>query len=392
MLQDFRHSIRLLRQKPAFTAVAVLVLALGIGANTAVFSLVDTLILRPRQGRIDSLVAVFNRDRVKQSEFTDFSYPAYVDLRDRSGVFDSLMAHSFTTIGIRDGELTRQAFATIVSSNYFETLGVSLAAGRPFTAAEERPGAGAPVAIASYSVWQRRNLDPAFLGSIVRINGTDFTVVGVTPRGFAGPFAFVSPQWFLPIGSYDAITNAMFKQRDTGLDDRMNHALNLAGALKPGVSAGPALDAFARSLGTAYPDSDRDRTFLVSRLPRLTVSSRPQGDGPLTAVAGLLTLMAGLVLAVACLNLANLLLANGSSRRKEIAVRQALGSGRRRIVQQLVVEGLTLSAIGAACGLVASWWTAAGSPRGSRPWSPSASTSSSSRRRGWWWRRWSSRS
>ena len=360
MLQDFRHSIRLLRQKPAFTAVAVLVLALGIGANTAVFSLVDTLILRPRQGRIDSLVAVFNRDRVKQSEFTDFSYPAYVDLRDRSGVFDSLMAHSFTTIGIRDGDLTRQAFATIVSSNYFETLGVSLAAGRPFTAAEERPGAGAPVAIASYSVWQRRNLDPAFLGSVVRINGTDFTVVGVTPRGFAGPFAFVSPQWFLPIGSYDAITNAMFRERDTGLDDRMNHALNLAGALKPGVSAGPALDAFARSLGTAYPDSDRDRTFLVSRLPRLTVSSRPQGDGPLTAVAGLLTLMAGLVLAVACLNLANLLLANGSSRRKEIAVRQALGSGRRRIVQQLVVEGLTLSAIGAACGLVASWWTAAG--------------------------------
>jgi putative ABC transport system permease protein len=360
MLHDFRHSLRLLRKTPGFTAIAVLVLALGIGANTAVFSLVDTLVLRPRQGRIDSLVAVFNRDRVKQSEFTDFSYPAYVDLRDRSGVFDSLMAHSFTTIGIRDGELTRQAFATIVSSNYFDTLGVSLAAGRAFTADEERPGAGAPVAIASYEVWRRRNLDPAFLGSTIRINGTDFTVVGVTPKGFAGPFAFVSPQWWLPIGSYDAITNAMFKERDTGLADRQNHALNLAGALKPAVNAGPALDAFARSLGAAYPDSDRDRTFLVTPLPRMTISSRPQGDGPLTAVAGLLTLMAGLVLAVACLNLANLLLANGSSRRKEIAVRQALGSGRRRIVQQLFIEGSTLSAIGAACGLVASWWTAAG--------------------------------
>jgi predicted permease len=360
MLQDFRHSLRLLRKRPGFTSIAVLVLALGIGANTAVFSLVDTLILRPRLGRIDSLVAVFNRDRVKQSEFTDFSYPAYVDLRDRSGVFDSLLAHSFTTIGIRDGELTRQAFATIVSSNYFDTLGVPLAAGRVFTAEEERPGAGAPVAIASYAAWRRRHFDPSFLGSIVRINGTDFTVVGVTPKGFAGPFAFVSPQWWLPIGSYDAVTNAMFRERDTGLADRRNHALNLAGAIKPGVAAGPALDAFARSLGTAYPESDRDRTFLVSRLPRLTISSRPQGDGPLTAVAGLLTLMAGLVLAVACLNLANLLLANGSSRRKEIAVRQALGSGRHRIVRQLVVEGLTLSAIGAACGLVASWWTASG--------------------------------
>src|SRR6185436_4373099 len=152
MLQDFRYSLRLLRKTPGFTAIAVLVLALGIGANTAVFSLVDTLLLHPRLGRIDSLVAVFNRDRVKASEFSDFSYPAYVDLRDRSGVFDSLLAHSFTTVGIRDGELTRQAFATIVSSNYFETLGVGLAAGRTFTAEEERPGAGAQVAIASYAV------------------------------------------------------------------------------------------------------------------------------------------------------------------------------------------------------------------------------------------------
>jgi predicted permease len=341
--------------------VAVLVLALGIGANTAVFSLVNTLVLQPRQGRIDSLVAVFNRDRVKASEFTDFSYPAYVDLRDRSGVFESLLAHSFTTIGIREGDLTRQAFATIVSSNYFETLGVGLAAGRAFTANEERPGSGAPVAIASYTVWRRKNFDPGFVGSTIRINGSDFTVVGVTPKGFAGPFAFVSPQWWLPIGAYDTIANAMFRERDTGLDDRKNHALNLAGALKPGATAAsalPALDAFAQNLAAEYPGSDRDRTFLVSPLPRMTISSRPQGDGPLAAVGGLLTLMAGLVLAVACLNLANLLLARGSARRKEMAVRQALGSGRRRIIQQLLVEGLTLSVIGTSCGLLASWWTA----------------------------------
>jgi predicted permease len=362
LLQDVRHSLRLLRKTPGFTSVAVLILALGIGANTAVFSLVNTLVLQPRQGRIDSLVAVFNRDRVSASEFTDFSYPAYVDLRDRSGVFESLLAHSFTTVGIREGDLTRQAFATIVSSNYFETLGVILAAGRPFNADEERPAAGAPVAIASYAVWRRQNFDPRFVGSSVRINGADFTVIGITPKGFAGPFAFVSPQWWLPIGAYDTITNAMFRQRDTGLADRQNHALNLAGALKPGMtaaSAAPALDAFANSLGAQYPGSDRDRTFLVARLPRMTISSRPQGDGPLTAIAGLLTLMAALVLAVACLNLANLLLARGSARRREMAVRQALGSGRRRIVQQLIVEGLTLSAIGAACGLLASWWTAA---------------------------------
>jgi hypothetical protein len=317
LMQDLRYSVRLLRKTPGFTAVAVLVLALGIGANTAVFSLVDTLVLQPRQGRIDSLVTVFNRDRAKPSDYSDFSYPAYVDLRDRSGVFESLLAHSFTTIGIRDGELTRQAFATIVSSNYFETLGVSLAAGRSFTASEERPGSGAAVAIASYTVWRRRNFDPGFIGSTVRINGADFTVVGVTPKAFGGPFAFISPQWWLPIGAYDSVTNAMFKERDTALTDRRNHALNLAGALRAGVSADaalPALDAFANSLSAEYPDSDRERAFLVSPLPRMTISSRPQTDGPLTAIGGLLTLMAGLVLAVACLNLANLLLARGSAR------------------------------------------------------------------------------
>src|SRR4051812_49103898 len=171
LLHDLRHGVRLLRRAPGFTALAVLILALGIGANTAVFSLVNTLVLQPRQGRIDSLVAVFNRDRVKAADYSDFSYPAYVDLRDRSNVFDSLLAHSFTTVGIRDGALTRQAFATVVSSNYFATLGVGLAAGRAFTAGEERPGGGAPVAIASYSVWRRRNLDPQFVGSTVRING-----------------------------------------------------------------------------------------------------------------------------------------------------------------------------------------------------------------------------
>jgi putative ABC transport system permease protein len=307
------------------------------------------------------MMAVFNRDRTKLSDFSEFSYPAYLDLRDRSGVFASVMAHSFTTIGIRDGEYTRQAFATVVSSNYFETLGVSLPAGRPFTAAEERPGADARVAIASYTQWRKRQFDPRFVGSTVRINGRDFTVIGVTPRRFAGPFAFVSPQWWLPIGAYETITNEMFKDRATGLMDRQNHALNLAGVLKPGVTremAGSALDTFAGGLGAEYPGSDRDRTFLIAPLPRMTVSSRPQGDGPLAAVGGLLTLMAGLVLAVACLNLANLLLARGASRRKEIAVRQALGGGRRRIVQQLLVEGITLASIGAAFGLMASWWTA----------------------------------
>ena len=152
LLRDVRHSLRLLRKTPGFMAVAVSVLALGIGANAAVFSLVNALVLQPRPGRIDQMVGVFSRDRIAVDRYRDFSYPAYVDLRDRADVFESLMAHTFSTVGIGDGDATRQVFAAIVSANYFTTLGVPLAAGRAFTPDEERPGARVPVAVASFGV------------------------------------------------------------------------------------------------------------------------------------------------------------------------------------------------------------------------------------------------
>jgi predicted permease len=360
LLRDLRHAIRLLRRTPGFTSVAVLVLALGIGANTAVFSIVNALVLQPRPGRIDRLVGVFSHDRVKVDDYRDFSYPAYVDLRGRRDVFDSLMAHTFSTIGIREGDTTRRAFAAIVSSNYFETLGVPLAAGRPFTADEERPGSRVPVAIASYNAWRKAGLSPEFVGSRVRVNSTDFTVVGIARMGFTGTMTIVSPEWWFPLGAYDAIVNDMFKQRMTSLTDRGNRALNLAGALKPGVAvaaAERALDDLARRLDRDYPDTDRNHTFQLAGLPRMAVSSSPEDDSQLLTISALLSAMAGLVLLVACLNLANLLLARGTARRKEIAIRQALGSGRRRVIQQLLVEGLMLSLVGAAFGVVIGWST-----------------------------------
>jgi predicted permease len=360
MLRDFRHAVRLLRRTPGFTVVAVLVLALGIGVNTAVFSVVNALVLQPRPGRIDQLLGVFNRDRIKPDRYRDFSYPAYLDLRDRSGVFDSLMAHAFSAVGITEGDTTRQTFASLVSANYFSTLGVQLAAGRAFTADEERPGANARVLIASYAEWRRRNLDPGFLGSAVRVSGVDYTIVGIAPRGFAGTMTLFSPAWWFPLGSYDVVVGEMFKQRATGLTDRGNNALNIAGVLRAGVSsqqAEDALDRFAKQLASDYPATDKDRAFVLAGLPRLSVSSRPGDNMQGAAFSALLMLMAGLVLVVACLNLANLLLARGAARRKEIAIRQALGSGRGRIVQQLLVEGLTLAIGGAAVGVVLGAWT-----------------------------------
>jgi predicted permease len=360
VVQDFRYALRLLRRTPGFTAVAVLVLALGIGANTAAFSLVNTLLLQPRPGRIDRMVAVFNRDRLKPDAYRDFSYPAYVDLRERGDVFESLMAHAFAIVGVREGDTTRRSFATLVSANYFSTLGVRLAAGRPFTLQEEQPGARVPVAIASYAAWRRAGFDPGFIGSTVRVNAIDVAVVGVAPRGFGGTMTLLAFEWYFPLGLYDSIVNDMFKQKTSGLSDRANHAINLAGVLKPGVTAESAerpLDRIAARLGSEFPATDRDRQFLLAQLPRLGISSQPNDEIQLAAISGLLSAMAGLVLIVACLNLANLLLARGVARRREIAIRQALGSGRARIITQLLIEALVLSAAGAALGLAFSWWT-----------------------------------
>jgi putative ABC transport system permease protein len=360
VFRDFRHGTRMLRRTPGFTTVAIAVLALGIGVNTAVFSLVNTLLLQPRAGRIDSLYAVFSKDRTMAKGYRDFSYPAYLDLKARSDIFDSLMAHTFSTVGITDGDVTKQTFAAIVSSNYFSTLGVPMAIGRSFTVDEERPGANAHIAIASYSTWRRANFDPAFVGRTVRVNGADYAVVGVTPRGFAGTMTLVSPEWWFPLGSYDTIVNEMFKTRTTGLPDRENYPLNLAAALRNGVtqaSAETLLDGIGKRLSDEYPASDKNQIFTLGPLPRMSVSSQPESSNPMIAVSGLLMLMAALVLVVACLNLANMLLARGAARRKEIAIRQALGGGRGRIVRQLLVEGATLSAAGAAAGLVAGWWT-----------------------------------
>ncbi len=359
VLRDLRHSVRLLRRTPGFSLVAISILTLGIGANTAVFSLVNALVLQPRQGRIDTAVGVFSRSRVKAEDYRDFSYPQYLDLRDHGGVFESLMAHTFTTVGVREGERTRSSFAAVVSSNYFSTLGIPLAAGRAFTLEEERPGAGIPVMVASYAAWRHSGFDPQFVGRTIRVNATDVTVIGVTPKGFAGTMTIVSPEWWLPIGMYDRMVNEMFRPRATGLDDRLNDTFNLVGVLRAGVTNAGAekqLDALAVRLSTEYPESDKDRAFILAGLSRMSVSSKPQTDAGPAAISLMLSGMAALVLVVVCLNLANLLLARGAARRREIAIRQALGSGRSRIVRQLLVEGLVLSSIGAAGGLVLAWW------------------------------------
>ena len=359
VLQDLRHSVRLLKRTPGFTAVAVLVLALGIGANTAVFSIVNALLLKPMPGRVGELIGVFNKDRTKPDGYRGFSYPAFTDIRDHNDVFESVMAHTLSLVGIREGDTTRRTFAAVVSSNYFTTLGVPLAAGRVFSVDEERPGAAIPVAIASDGLWRRSGADPEFIGSTVTVNSTTVTIVGITPPGFTGTMAIASPDLWFPLGVYNTMVTDIFKNQSNGIDDRKSDALMIAGRLKPRLSiaaAEPHLDQVARRLAQAYPETDRDRAFVLAHLQRLGTSTSPQQRDPLSAVSGMLILMAALVLVVACLNLANLMLARSSARRKEMAIRLALGGSRWRIVRQLLTEGLVLSVAGSALGMVIAWW------------------------------------
>jgi predicted permease len=246
-----------------------------------------------------------------------------------------------------------------VSSNYFATLSVPLAAGRPFTAEEERPGANIPVVIVNYERWRDAGFAPGFIGSTTTINTREFTVVGVTPRGFSGTMALVAPEVWLPLGTFDELVNDIFKNKGTGLADRANHALVVAGRLKDGVApetAAAALDTLGRQLAASYPVENKDQALTINPLPRTSTSTEPQSEAGTSVAAALLMGMSAIVLLIACLNIANMMLARGTARRREIAVRLALGGRPARIVRQLLTESLTLALAGALVGLVFSFW------------------------------------
>jgi predicted permease len=355
LLQDVRFGVRTLAKTPAFTGVAIAVLALGIGANSAMFTLVNAMLLKPLAGKADELVGLYSHDRSKPGSYRAFAYATYTDIRDGNDVFESLMAHTFAMVGVPAGDATRQTFVSVVSSNYFEALGAPLAAGRAFTPDEERPDARIPVAIVNH---RQRDL----LGRTVKVNSMDFTVVGVAPPGFTGTMALISPEMWLPLGMFDVVVNDLFKNNGRPFADRRNQTLVLAGRLKPGLTrdgAAPRLDALSRRLEQAYPAENKDQLLTVHALPRLGTSTSPSDDSGPAIVGAMLMALAGVVLLIACMNIANMLLARGSSRRKEIAIRLAVGGARGRIVRQLLTEGLLLALAGAAGGLLLASWSMA---------------------------------
>jgi predicted permease len=358
-VQDLRYGLRMARRAPGFSVVAILVLALGIGANSAMFTFVNALLFRPLPGRASEFVGLYSHDPSKPNSYRNFSYPNFADIRARNDVFEDVIAYTFTITGRAAGDVMRRSFVEIVSSNFFSAIGVNLAAGRAFTPDEERPGADVPVAVAEYAAWAQSGFDPSFVGRTVRINLRDFTIVGVAPKGFAGTTALVAPELWLPFGVYDSVITDQFKNNGGGLADRSNSAFTVAGRLKPGGTidgANARLAVLSADLERAYPAENRGRLLTVHPLSRVNISSTPQSDAGPAAFSAVAMPLSGAVLLIACLNIANMLLARGTARRKEIAIRVALGGGRGRILRQLLTESLMLALAGAVGGLLLGWW------------------------------------
>jgi predicted permease len=369
--QDLRYGARMLLKNPGFTLVAVLTLALGIGANTAIFSLTDQVLLRllpverpkelvilrspgPQGGRVTS----------DGDNSASFSYPMYKDLRDRgNNVFSGLLARYTLPLSVAGAGQTERADGELVSGNYFEVLGVRPALGRVFNQEDDRAPGAHPVIVLSHAYWTRRfGADPAILNKTLTVNGTLMTVIGVSREGFRGVQVGQTPDVFIPM-----MMKAQMTPNWNGLDDRRDYWLAVIGRLKPGMSRAQTEEAVRPSYRSILEEevslrggrnAEWRQRFLDKRI---LLDDGSNGRQILQRDAKkpflILTGMAGLALLIACANVANLLLARGAARQREIALRMALGAGRWRLMRQFLLESLLLSLMGGAVGLMVAAWT-----------------------------------
>jgi putative ABC transport system permease protein len=350
-LKDLRYGARRLAKSPGFTAVAVLSLALGIGANTAIFSLLNTALLRPLPvERPEQIVSLANAGASRG--FPAFSYPNYKDFRDRSGdIFDGLYAYRFAPLSVSHEGTSERLWGYVVTGNYFEVLGVKAALGRMLTPDDDRQPGGHPVTVISYECWQRCfGADPAVVGKSLIVNGRSFTVVGVLPRGFYGTEIIAAPEMWFPMSM-----QAEIEVGNNSLDKRGVENLLIQGRLKPGVSperAQAALDVIASQLEREFPEVNEGKRVALSPPGFISAVIR----GAVLGFTGLLMVVVAFVLLLACVNLANLLLARAAERRKEIAMRLALGASRPRLVWQLMAESMLLALLSGAAGVLLAYW------------------------------------
>jgi putative ABC transport system permease protein len=370
--QDVRYGLRMLAKNPGFSVVAVLTLALGIGANTAIFSLTDQVLLRRLPvAHPDQLVVLSSpgpnpgRTWADGDPAASFSYLQYKDIRDRNDAFTSLLARFALSVSVAGQGQSELANGELVSGNYFETLGVQPALGRVFNAQDETAPDANSLAVLSYGYWKRHfGSDPAVLNKQLVVNGTSLTIVGVARAGFAGVQVGQTPDIFIPITMKAQVT-----PNDNGLADRTNHWIAVIGRLKPGMSVKqaeaslvPGFRAILASESTQLKMSPPNQRKFLDR--RILLAPGAHGRPILQKDAGepllILAAMVGLVLLIACANLASLLVARGEARQREIAVRLAMGASRWRLMRQLLTENLLLGVAGGAAGLALASWMLSG--------------------------------
>jgi len=363
MIQDFRFAVRQLLKTPGFTTVAVLTLAMAIGVNSASFALINGVVLKPVVPvRPKEVVNVFTARRNASHDYRQFSYNEYRELRENGRyVFVDVSALEFAVAGIgRDHEM-RRSFAFLTSENYFPMMGVQPFRGRFYNAEECKPNANMAVVVASYGFWKRNGGGNDFVGNTLHINGQPYTVIGIAPEGFSGANALIAPDIWVPLGVRSQLGSAFGDSETThDLLNPKNYTFNLTARLRPNLTIDAAkarLPVLAQRLNSIQPaGSEGTRELQIQTPSRFSLSTQPEDEGPITLIATLLMAMAGAVLLIACLNLANMLLARGTSHSKEIAVRLAVGASRWQIIRQLLSEGLVLAVCGGSIGLVLSTW------------------------------------